>query len=162
MEGLNPVRKIVYQGSKDCQGLSEKGNKYNIPHLKVSLETVFSKMIRTHKKVFILRWGKCTINSLYPSLPKQFVLSICIRNSMKTQPWAIFARVRTAKYIADGKYDDSSEDNYCVPFFKSKFLIPTLSHIFYSAKHSNIYRECDFVSSVTGNKLRQYTFLRFF
>ena len=81
---------------------------------------------------------------------------------MKTQSWAIFARVRTAKRSAGCNHDDSLEDDYCVPFFKLKFLIPTLRHIFYLPNSSNNYGECDFASSVSGNKLGKYTFLCFF
>ena len=77
---------------------------------------------------------------------------------MKTQSWAIFARVRTAKRSAGCNHDDSLEDDYCVPFFKLKFLIPTLRNIFYSPNSSNIHGECDFASSVLGNKLDKYTF----
>ena len=56
---------------------------------------------------------------------------------MKTQSWAIFARVRTAKRSVGCNHDDSLEDDYCAPFFKLKFLIPTLRHIFYSPNSSN-------------------------
>ena len=33
----------------------------------------------------------------------------------------------------------SFEDDYCVPFFHLKFLIPALCHMFCSPKPSNIY-----------------------
>ena len=79
----------------------------------------------------------------------------------KTQPWDIFARVRTAKCIASCNHDGSLEDNYCVPFFKLKFLSPTLRHIFCSSKASKIYGESDLESSVSWNKLGKYTFLWF-
>ena len=79
----------------------------------------------------------------------------------KTQPWDIFARVRTAKCIASCNHDGSLEDNYCVPFFKLKFLIPTLRHIFCLPKASKIYGESDFESSILWNKLGKYTFLWF-
>ena len=81
---------------------------------------------------------------------------------MKTQSWAIFARVRTAKRSVGCNHDDSLEDDYCAPFFKLKFLIPTLRHIFYLPNSPNIHGECDFASSVSGNKLGKYTFLWFF
>ena len=77
---------------------------------------------------------------------------------MKTQSWSIFARVRTAKRSACSSQDDSLEDDYCVPFFKLKFLIPTLRHIFYSPNSSNIHGEFDFTTNVLGNKLGKYTF----
>ena len=80
---------------------------------------------------------------------------------MKTQSWAIFAGVRTAKRSAGCNHDDSLEDD-CVPYFKLEFFIPTLRHTFYSPNSSNIQGECDFASSVSGNKLRKYTFLCFF
>ena len=78
---------------------------------------------------------------------------------MKSQPWDILARVRTAKCIAGCNHDVSLELDYCVSFFKLKFLISILRHIFYSPKPSNIYGESDFVSSVSGNKLGKYIFL---
>ena len=102
------------------------------------------------------------MNFLYLSLSKSFVLSICSRDPRKTQPWDIFARVRTAKCIAGCNHNHSLEDDYCVPFFKLKFLIPTLRHILYSPKSSNIYQESSFVSSGSGNKSEKYTFLCLF
>ena len=80
---------------------------------------------------------------------------------MKTQPRNIFAMVRTAICIAGCNHDGSLEDDYCVLFFKLKFPIPTLRHIFHSSEPSNIYGESTFVSSVSGNKLEKYTFLWF-
>ena len=77
---------------------------------------------------------------------------------MKTQSWAIFARVGTAKRSACSSQDDSLEDDYCVQFFKLKFLIPTLRHIFYSPNSSNIHGEFDFTTNVSGNKLGKYFF----
>ena len=74
------------------------------------------------------------MNVLHPSLSKSFALSICNRN-----PQINFGRVRTAKCITNWNHDGSLEDNYCVPFFKSKFLITTLRHIFCSPKPSKIY-----------------------
>ena len=79
----------------------------------------------------------------------------------KTQSWDIFARVHTAKYIASCNHDGSLEDNYCAPFFKLKFLIPTLRNIFCLPKSSKIYEESDFESSVSRNKLGKYTWLWF-
>ena len=63
---------------------------------------------------------------------------------MKTQPWDIFERVRTTKCIASCNHDGSLENDYYVPFFKLKFLIHTLRHIFCSSRTSNIYGESDF------------------
>ena len=80
---------------------------------------------------------------------------------MKTQTRDIFGRVCTVKCITGCNHDGFLEDDYCVPFFKLKYLIPALHHIFYLLKPSNIYRERDFVSSVLGNKLGEYTFLWF-
>ena len=87
--------------------------------------------------------------------------SISSKNPVKIQSWAIFARVRTAKHSVGCNHDDSLEDDYCVPFFKLKFLIPTLRHIFYTPNSSNIHGECDFASSVSGNKLGKYIFMFF-
>ena len=44
----------------------------------------------------------------------------------RTQPWNFFTGVRTAKRIATCNHDSSLGDDYCVPFSKFKFLIPTL------------------------------------
>ena len=79
----------------------------------------------------------------------------------KTKPWDIFVRVCTGKYIASCKQDDSLEDNYCASFFKLKYLIPTLRHIFCSPKASKIHGECERESSVLWSKLEKYTFLWF-
>ena len=73
----------------------------------------------------------------------------------KAQPWDIYVRLMIAKCTV------SLEDDYCVLFFNLKCLIPTLHHMFYSPKPSNIYRKKDFVSSILQNKLEKYTFLWF-
>ena len=118
-------------------------------------------MIRANKKVFIFGQGNCTMNVLRPSLSKSSALSICTRYPMKTQSWDIFARVHTTKCIASCNHNGSLEDNLCVPFFKLKFLIPTIRHIFCLPKPSKIYGESDFESFVSQNKLGKYTFLWF-
>ena len=80
---------------------------------------------------------------------------------MKNSTLGYFARVSTTKCITSCNYDGSLEDNYCVPFFKLKFLIPTLRQIFCLPRPSKIYGESDFESSAAQNKLREYTFLWF-
>ena len=70
---------------------------------------------------------------------------------MKTQPRTI---IQTTKYNASCNHCVTLEDDYCVPFLKSKFLILTLCHIFYLPTNSVIFGEYDFVSSVLGIKLR--------
>ena len=70
-------------------------NGLRLERVKVSLEAIFSEMIGTNEKVFIFWPGNCSMNVLYPSPLKSFVLSICSRDSMKTQPTDIFARVAT-------------------------------------------------------------------
>ena len=77
----------------------------------------------------------------------------------KTQLWDIFTRVLTAKCIAGCSHGGPLEDDYCITFFKLKFLIPTLCQMFCLPKPSNIYGESDFVSSALRNKLEKYTFL---
>ena len=76
----------------------------------------------------------------------------------KTQPWDIFARVSTAKCIGSCNHDEFLEDDYCFPFFKLKYLIPTLHHIFCLLKPWNIYGESNFVSSISLNKLENIHF----
>ena len=122
--------------------MPEQRNKYNIPHLKVSLEATFTAMTRAYKKAFIFRQGNCTMNALHPFLSKSFALSIWSTDSKKN-------------------HDCSFEDNYCVLFVKLKFLIPTLRHMFCSRKSSKIYGETDFLSSVSRNSRKKYTFLWF-
>ena len=133
--------------------MPEQRNKLNIPHLKVSLEAFFSEMIRANKKVFIFRQGNCTMNVLHPSLSKLFALSIGSRDPMKNPTLGYFCKSMYFKCITSCNHDGSLEDNYCVPLFKLKFLIPTLRHIFCSPKPSKIYGESDFESSVLRNKL---------
>ena len=104
IQWLKQVRNIVYAGleasKKDClcKGLKivyrlpEQGNKYNIPHLKVSLEAIFSEMVWANKIVFIFRQGNCTMNILHPSLSKSFALSICSRDPMKDSTLGYFCK----------------------------------------------------------------------
>ena len=125
--------------------MPEQGNKYNIAHLKVSLQVFFFSSLG--KKT--ARW----MLFLHPSVCPSFAVGIL----WKIQLWDIFARIRTAKCIVRCNHNGSLEDDYCIPFFKLKFLISALRHIFFSPKPSKIYRE----SSVSRNRLGKYTFLWF-
>ena len=118
---------------------TDKVNKYNIYHLKVSLEEILFKITPTNRKDFSLWQRICMMNVLYSSLSKQFGLSISSRNPIKTQPEVIFARVQTAKCNTVCTHDDSLEDYYCFPFLRSRFLIPTLHLIFNLSKPLNSY-----------------------
>ena len=69
---------------------------------------------------------------------------------MKTQPLVIFARLWTAKCTTNCNQDNSLEEDDC-SILKVETSHSTLNHIFYLSKPLNIYRECDFVSSVSGN-----------
>ena len=102
----------------------EQGNKCNIPHLEVLQETNFSEMIQENKKAFIFWQVNHTIKVLHPSLSKLFALSICSRDPMKKSTRDNFARVPTAKCIANCNHDGSLEDDYYVPFFKLNFSYP--------------------------------------
>ena len=64
----------------------------------------------------------------------------------KTQLWDTFARLHTAEWIVSSNHDVSWEDDYCVMFFKLKFFLPTLRHMFCSPNPSNIYGERYLVS----------------
>ena len=128
--------------------MPKQGNKYNVLHLKISLEAAFSTMIWANKKEFIFRQGNCTMNVLHPSLSKSFTLSICSWDPMKNSTLEYFWK--------SCSHDGSLEDNCCVLFFCS-----SLRHIFCSPKPSKIYGETGFVSSVSRNKLGKYTFLWF-
>ena len=140
--------------------MPEQGNKYNILQMKVSLEAIF---LRNDLSKKVLSFGKGTARWM-------FCIHLC-RNHLlwafaagilwKTQSWDIFARVGTAKCIISCNHDGSLEDNYFVPFFKLKFLIHTLRHIFCLPKRSKIYGESDLQNSVSQNKLGKYIFLCF-
>ena len=69
---------------------------------------------------------------------------------MKTPPLAIFARVWTAKCTTSCNQDNSLEEDDC-SILKVETSHSILRHIFYLSKPLNNYRECDFVSSVSGN-----------
>ena len=90
IQGLKPVRKIAYANVWSSK--PEQGNKYNVPHLKVSLEAFFPEIIRVNKEVFIFRQGNCTMNVLHPSLSKSFALSICSRGPMKNSTLGYFCK----------------------------------------------------------------------
>ena len=121
--------------------MPEQGNKYNIPHLKVSLEAVFSKIIQANKKVFIFQQGNCMLNVLHPSLSKSFALSICSKDPMENSTLGYFCK--SMYYHMHRKLQSwCLEDNYCVPFFMLKFLIPKLHHIFCLPKtFKNLHRK---------------------
>ena len=80
------------KGLRTAYGLPEQGNKYNISHLKVSLEAIFSEMIRANEKVLIFHQGNCTMNVLHLSLSKSFALSICSRDPMKNSTLGYFCK----------------------------------------------------------------------
>ena len=145
------------QGLKDCLRINWAWKQKPYSLTEVLIRSNFSKMIWTNKTKFIFRLGNYTMNVLYLALSKSFALNISSRD-MKTQPWDIFARKRITKCVVGCNHDGSLENHYCVPFFKLKFLIHTLCHIFYSTKSSNIYEESDFISSVSVNNLGKYTF----
>ena len=134
--------------------MPEQGNKYNILH-------IFFKMIQANKKAFIFRQGSCMMNVLHLSLLKSFDLNICSKDPMKNSNLRYFGKSTYSKCTASCDHDGSLEDDYCVPFFKLKFLIPTWRHIFCSPKPSKIYRESDFESSVSQNRLGKYAFFWF-
>ena len=92
MQGLKPVRKSVYENLRIVFGLPEQGTKYNIPHLKGSLEAIFSEMIQANKKVFIFRQGNYKMNVLHLSLAKSFALSICSKDPMKNTTLGYFCK----------------------------------------------------------------------
>ena len=109
IQALKPVTKISY--AKVSSSKLDQGNKYNIPHLKVSIEAFFSEIIRANKKVLIFQQGNCTMNVLHPSLSKSLLWVFASGGLWKTQPWDIFERVRTGKCIASCNHDGSLEDN---------------------------------------------------
>ena len=114
------------QRFKDRLSLSRETNTI-FSHLKVSLEAFFPpKLFEQIKKVFIFRQGNCTINVLHPSLLKSFALSICSRDSMKNSTVGYFCKSTYSQMHRKLHLKISwvLEDNYCVPFFKMKFLIP--------------------------------------
>ena len=119
----------------------EQGNKYDIPHLTVSLEAIFPKWFEQTKKFWF--FGKGTARWMFfIHLSRNHLLwAFAAVILWKTQPRDIFARVSRAKCTASCNDDGCLEDNYCVPFFKLKFLIPTLRPIFCLSKASKIYRE---------------------
>ena len=96
------------------------------------------------------------MNVLHPSVEIICFESICSRDPMKNWTLGFSPWLPTAKCIASCNHDVFLEDDHCVSFFKLKFLIPTLRHMFYLRKPSNIYGERDF-----DNNLEKYTFLWF-
>ena len=96
------------------------------------------------------------MNVLHPSVEIICFESICSRDPMKNWTLGFSPWLPTAKCIASCNHDVFLEDDHCVSFFKLKFLIPTLRHMFYLRKLSNIYGERDF-----DNNLEKYTFLWF-
>ena len=124
MQGSKVARKNVYAGvqggSQDC--LSREILQYF--YLKVLLEAIFSKMSRTNKNVFIFSQGSWTMNVLYPSLSQSFV-AFAAGIQWKLNPGLFLQEYVQPRYIAGWKHDGSLEDNYCIRFFKLKFLIPT-------------------------------------
>ena len=96
------------------------------------------------------------MNVLHPSVEIICFESICSRDPMKNWTLGFSPWLPTAKCIASCNHDVFLEDDHCVSFFKLKFLIPTLRHMFYLPKPSNIYGERDF-----DNNLEKYKFLWF-
>ena len=157
IKGLKQVRNIVYAGTgaskKDHLRIAWAGKQIQYsPHF-------FRNDSSKQKKFSSFAKGAARWMFYIYLCRNHLIWASASRILWKTQPWDIFAKVRTAKCIASYNYDGSLEDDYYVPFFKLKFLIPTWRHIFCSSKPSKTYGESDFESSVLRNKL--YIFLWF-
>ena len=96
------------------------------------------------------------MNVLHLSLSKSFDLSIFSKDPMKNSTLGYFRKSTWSQMHR--KLQPMMEDDYCVPFFKCKFFIPTWLYIFCSPKPSKIYGESDFESSVSRNMFGKYTF----
>ena len=160
MQGLKSVRKIVYakvhRWSKDC--LSRETNAV-FPTLR-SRTNSFRNDSSKQKIFHLLAWK---LRDECPAFVS--VEIICFEHLQqgsyeKLNLW-IFLQDYLRPNTSSCKHDASLEDDYCVPFFDLKFLIPTLLHMFRLPKPTNIYGQRDFISSVSWNKLEKYTFLWF-
>lgn len=142
---------------------TDKVSKYNIYHLKVSLEAILYKITQTNRNDFSLWQRICMMKVLYSSLSKQFGLIIYSRNPIKTQSEVIFARVQTPKCSTVCTHDNSLEDYYCFSFFRSRFLIPTLHLIFNLSKPLNICIDVPFLfRGIPWENMHFYAFKKAF
>ena len=132
-------------------------------HLKVSLEPIFFEMVRTNMKVFIL-WQEGSARWM-------FCIHLCRSDLFSVLAAGILWKLNPGLFLREFVQPNAAQvptmvtlwkvTTGFVPFFKLKFLIPTLRHIFYSPNSSNIHGECDFASSVSGNKLGKCIFVVF-
>ena len=81
VNGVSRMREIS-GFSKDCLN---KVNKYNIPHLKVSLQEFFQKWLDQTKTFPSFDNGTIRMDTLNPSLSRFFCFSICSRDPMNVQ-----------------------------------------------------------------------------
>ena len=125
MQGLKPVRKIVYakvyRSSKDY--LSRETNAI-FPTLRSCKKQIFPRWFKKTKK--LSSFGKWTTRlRFYIRLCQNYLLWAFAAGILwKNQPRDNFARVPTAKCIANCNHDGSLEDDYYVPFFKLNFSYP--------------------------------------
>ena len=135
MQRLKPVKKLSMQRFKNRLRIAWAGKQIQYsPHEGLARSSFSTKWFEQTKK--FSSFGKGTARWM-------FCIYLC-RNHLlcafaagilwKTQSWDISARVRAAKCMASCNHDGSLEDNCCVLFFKFKFLIPTLRHVFLFAK----------------------------
>ena len=135
MQGLKPVRKIVYakvhRWSKDC--LRRETNAV-FPTLR-SRSNSFRNDSSKQKIFHLLAW------KLHDECPAFVSVEIiCFEHLQqgsyeKLNP-GIFFQEHVLPNTPQAATVGCLEDNYCVPFFKLKFFIPTLRHIFCSSKPS--------------------------
>ena len=144
------------QRFKDCLTIAWAGEK-NAIFLTLRSRSNFSE-ISKQKRFHLSAWEwHILMNVLHPSLLKSFALRAFAAGILwKTEPWDFLHDYLQPNALQVATMMSFLEDDHCVSFFKLKFLIPALRHMFYLRKPSNIYGERDF-----DNDLEKYTFLWF-
>ena len=141
--------------------MPEQGNKCNIPYLKVSLESIFSEMIRANKKAFIFQQGNCTMNVLHPSLSKSFVLSIYSRNPMKNSTLGYFCRSTYRQMHRKFQPWWLFRRWLMCSVHQVEISHPNITSYLLFAKALKYLPRKWLLSSISQNKFEKYIFLRF-
>ena len=139
--------------------MSELGNKYNILLLRVAVETISSKMIRTDKK--FSSFGKGTARWM-------FCICICRSHLFWKFPADIPWKRNPGLFLQEYVHPNASQAATMIALWKIMTVLHSSSWNFLSSHYVTCFfcqslqifnRESAFISSVYGNKLGKHTFL---
>ena len=154
MQRLKPVRKIVYA---KIWGLSEQGNKYNILHIKVSLEAIFLTNDSSNQMSFHL--GAWELHDeCFASISVEIIFFEHLQQ-------VSYEKLNPGIFLQECVQPNASHVATMMTLWKIITVFRSSSWNFSSSHYVTYFvrqsLHSDFESSVSQNKLGKYTFLWF-